>query len=78
MTWLQTLIKWFWVAGMVVLPMAAAGGSWSQFHAQSYAEASAASHLVFVPALTRAFWSLGGLIWFQRYNKDRMPKSAGV
>ncbi len=78
MTLLQRLIKWFWVAGMLVLPMAAAGGSWSQFHAQTYAEASAASHLVFVLALTWAFWSLGGFIWFQRYNKDRMPKSAGV
>jgi hypothetical protein len=71
MTFPQRLVKWIWFAGMVVLPLAGVRGSWSQFHAQSHAQASSASYHVTVLALAWAFWSLGGLMWLQRFNKGR-------
>jgi hypothetical protein len=74
MTSLEQSFKWVWGAGMAMLPLAAVRDSWYQFHAQSYAQASSAAHHVIVIALAWAFWSLGGLMWSQKFNKERMAK----
>jgi hypothetical protein len=74
MTPLEQLFRWVWIAGMVVLPLAAVRYSWFQFHAQNYTQASSAAHQVMVIALAWAFWSLGGLTWVQKFNKERVPK----
>jgi hypothetical protein len=66
--------KWFWQAGMVVLPLAAVRDSWYQFHAQSHAEALSHARHVFILGLAWAFWSLGGLMWSQKFNRERMAK----
>jgi hypothetical protein len=75
MTFLQQLVKWVWGVGMVVLALATVRGSWSQFHAQSHAQASSAASHVVVLALAWAFWSLGGLIWLQKFKKGQMAKN---
>jgi uncharacterized membrane protein len=72
MTSIQRWMKWLWIAGMVLLPLATVRYSWFQYHAHNYTQAIAAAHHVMVVALVWAIWSLGGLLWMQKFNKERV------
>jgi len=72
MTPVQRLVKWLWTAGMVILPVVAMSLVWQRFHVQSHAQATSAAYHIMVIALAWACWSVGGLLWMQQFNKERM------
>ena len=72
MTSREKSVRWLWIAGTVIWPIAALLELWSLFHAHDHAQKFSAFNHQIAYSLVWTFWSVTGLMWMQKFNKGRM------